>query len=137
MALFKQDKKLSDIPAPPKADFPISKPNFDDDFPRYTPSIGDFNMEEKRKFPVVMPKKMVMPESNEKKSGPIFIKIDKYEEAIDNINSVKDKIREIESLIDNLRKLKKEEDNSLDEWKSSLNQIKEKLLIVDKNLFEK
>ena len=32
--------------------------------------------------------------------------------------------------------MKKDEDNALDEWKESLNQIKEKLMIVDKNLFE-
>ncbi|AJF62199.1 MAG: hypothetical protein QT11_C0001G0040 [archaeon GW2011_AR20] len=134
MALFK-NKKISDLPAPPAPDFSISKPDFEDDFPRYTPNMGGFDdIGEKRRFPV-MPR-TPMEEPEERKTGPIFIKIDKYEQVLDHINSVKDRIKEIEDLIENLKRMKKDEDNALDEWKESLNQIKEKLMIVDKNLFE-
>lgn len=136
MALFK-NKKFQDLQAPPAPDFDISKPNFEDDFPKYTPTIDGFDDVGKRK-PLVspMPKKMTMEENTEKKTGPIFIKIDKYDEAVDHINSIKDKINEIESIVENLKKMKRDEDNALDEWKSSLNEIKEKLMMIDKSLFE-
>ena len=136
MALFK-NKKGSDLQAPPAPDFDISKPDFEDDFPKYTPTIGSFNDVEKRKpFISQMPKKMAMEDSMEKKTGPVFIKIDKYDEAVDHINSIKDKVNEIENVIENLKKIKREEDNALDEWKSSLNEIKEKLMMIDRSLFE-
>ena len=137
MALFKQNKKISDLPAPPTPDFQMSKPDFEDDFPKYTPSIGSFNDMDKKRVPAMnsMPKKIAVDNDN-KVSGPIFIKIDKYEEAIDHINSIKDKIKEIEDMVENLRKIKRDEDNALDEWKNNLNEIKEKLMIVDRNLFE-
>jgi predicted ribosome quality control (RQC) complex YloA/Tae2 family protein len=138
MALFKQNKRLSDLPAPPVPDFQISKPNFEEDFPKYTPTISEFNnINEKRKpLTGLMPKKMISEETQDKKTEPIFIKIDRYEEALDYINSVRDKIKEIEDMIENLKKIKRDEDQALDEWKENLNQIKEKLMIVDRNLFE-
>lgn len=138
MALFKQNKRLSDLPAPPTPDFQISKPNFEEDFPRYTPTINNFDdINEKKRVPIQMPKKVFIEEEQyNKPSGPVFIKIDKYEEAMDHINSIRDKIKEIEQAIENIKKMKKEEDQALDEWRESLSQIKEKLLIVDRNLFE-
>ncbi len=140
MALFKQNKTISDLPGPMKTDFEMSKPDFDDDFPKYTPTIGNFeSTKDQKKSPMpFMPKKIMIGENmqNKKANRPIFIKIDKYEEAIDHISSVKDKVKEIEQIVDSLRKIKKEEDQALDEWKENLNQIKEKLLIVDKNLFQ-
>jgi len=137
MALFKQNKTISDLPGPMRTDFEMSKPDFDDDFPRYTPAIGNFeSTKDQKKSPMpFMPKKIMMDEGK-KTNRPIFIKIDKYEEAIDHISSVKDKVKEIEQIVENLKKIKKEEDQALDEWKDSLNQIKEKLSIVDKNLFQ-
>ena len=142
MALFKQKRTLSDMPAPPKPDFDISKPDFDDDFPKYTPSLGNFNdMDNKKRIPMpsmpAMQKKMTMENAQEKKvSGPVFIKLDKYEDALGYINNIRDKVKEIEDLIDNLRRIKRDEDSALDEWKNSLNEIKEKLSIVDRTLFE-
>ncbi|MEK6841363.1 MAG: hypothetical protein AABX45_02100, partial [Nanoarchaeota archaeon] len=75
MALFKQNKRISDLPAPPTPDFQISKPNFEEDFPKYTPTISDFgNLNEKRKpLTSLMPNKMVIEETQDKKTGPIFI----------------------------------------------------------------
>ncbi len=137
MALFKQKKVLSDLPAPPSPDFQMSKPNFDD-FPSYTPSIGNFDdMKSQRKFPQpTMPKKVTFNEEPKKSSSPVSIKMDKYEEALNNINSIKSKVYEIERLIDGLKNMKRDEDKALDEWTESLAQIKEKLLVIDQNLFE-
>ncbi len=138
MALFKQNKNFSDLSDSQRRGFDIPKPDFDDDFPKYTPSIDNFDNMKEKKFPMPqIPKKFMNDEPQVKRSNrPLFIKIEKYEEAIDHINSVKNKVKEIEQVVENLKKIKKEEDQALDEWRESLNQIKEKLLIVDKNLFQ-
>lgn len=139
MALFKQNKTLSDLPSPPKPDFKIHKPDFDEDFPKYTPSIGDFgNMENNSKSSVIerMPKISDDNSQGKKSNKPIFVKVEKYDEAIDNMNSIREKVKEVENILENLKKIKREEDQTLEEWKESLNEIKEKLMIVDKNLFD-
>ena len=135
MALFKQ-KKLSIPPAPPEPDFDISKPDFDDNFPKYTPTMGGFDDINKRRAPVTQMPKFSENIRERNSSGPVFIKIDKYENALDNIDAIRNQVSEIERIIENLRKIKRDEDQTLDEWAQSLNEIKEKLLLVDKSLFE-
>lgn len=139
MDLFKKNKRFQDLPAPPKPDFSVSKLSFEDDFPKYTPSVGGFDvMKEQNKGPSQMPSKVLFDQEKviKKSSGPIFIKIEKYEQALNHINSIREKVKEVEKVIENLKKIKRDEDQALDEWKDSLNEIKEKLLTVDKTLFE-
>lgn len=139
MALFKQNKRLSDLPAPPTPDFEISKPDFEEDFPKYTPSIGNFDDIKQKKASSMnesAPKKTMMEEESFRPSGPVFIKIEKYEEALNDINFAREKINEIEQLLDGLKRVRREEDKELETWEESLNQIKEKLAMVDENLFE-
>jgi|SRR3989344_1971355 len=136
MALFK-NKKIPDLPEAPKPDFQISKPDFDEDFPNYIPTIGGFNdMKSKKPSMNPAPKKMLGEDSGSRFSGPVFIKIEKYEEALDHIHSVKSKVMEIEDLVDKLKRIKHEEDSALEQWKQSLNQVKEKLAYIDQSLFE-
>lgn len=66
----------------------------------------------------------------------LFIKIDKYKEAMHDINSLKTKIAEAERILSNLEEIKTEEDSKLSKWNSEIQEIKEKLLSLDKNLFE-
>src|SRR3989344_4583560 len=131
MALFK-NKKIPDLPEAPKPDFQISKPDFDEDFPTYMPTIGNFNDMKSKKPSMPAPKKILS--ENSRFSGPVFIKIEKYEEALDHIHSVKNKVMEIEDLVDKLKRIKNEEDNALEQWKQSLNQVKEKLAYIDQSL---
>lgn len=137
MALFKDKKKsLSDFPVPEKRfpDFP--KPDFEEEeeeLPSYKPSFSeDFGSLKELKKPIRVTE-MLRPKETTK---PFFIKIDKYEEAMANLNSIKVKIEEIESIINSLRQIKREEDSELEKWQNSLNSIKDKLIMIDQTLFE-
>ena len=67
---------------------------------------------------------------------PLFVQIDRYKEVMHSINAIKAKIEDIEGLIKNFENLKNEEDEKLESWKKDLYNIKEKLLSIDKDLFE-
>ena len=63
-----------------------------------------------------------------------YYKYDNYD-AI-NIDKVKDMIGEAEDLLDNIHKLRADEDRELESWHRSLDKLKDRLLNVDRKLFE-
>ncbi|MBI2670898.1 hypothetical protein HYX18_02900 [Candidatus Woesearchaeota archaeon] len=67
---------------------------------------------------------------------PLFVKIDDYEEAIYTLDKIKSKLKEADRILDELNKIRAEEERQLEEWKRDLASVKEKLLIIDKQLFE-
>ena len=139
MSIFHKNKKLYDLPNSPRPDFDINHPDFDDDFPKYTPSLGMFdNIKDQKRPNISQMPGLSMPKAEEEKKQPkqIFVKIEKYEEAMDYVTSIRGKIKDVEKLFDEMRNLKKEEDDTLEQWQETLNQIKEKLSMVDKNLFD-
>ena len=71
---------------------------------------------------------------NEEKA--IFVQIDKYKEAIDTLEMIKEKLKTSQSILNELNELKRQEDAEFAEWQSNIEEIKEKLSIVDNNLFE-
>ena len=82
-----------------------------------------------------------VPTSGVKKSvvngEPIFVRIDKFEFALENIRGIRKKIDEMESLLTNLRQVNAKEDMELSEWEREINAIKEKIYSIDSNLFGK
>ena len=150
MALFnKKDTRLPDLPNPPSKFSDISKTDFEEDFPSYTPSINFDNheMEERPRQKVApiaspqFPRETPNQIHNEDFEGsfgrkPLFIKIDKYEEALALLNSVKERLSEADKIINELRQIRKDEDSQLEEWSDHIASIKDKLMSVDNNLFE-
>lgn len=67
---------------------------------------------------------------------PLFIKVDKYREAMDAIDSIKKRIKEAEHLLTKLEVVKDDEEKELKKFREHLESVKEKLLAVDKKLFE-
>ena len=72
----------------------------------------------------------------EKENKPLFVKMSKYKESVKAISSIKERLSEAERVLNNLKKLKDQEDKELGEWQSKLNEIRQKLIKVDKDLFE-
>lgn len=66
---------------------------------------------------------------------PLFIKIENYKIAINEIHSLRDKIHAAENVLNSLEDLRRKEEREIQNWKSELNKLKSKLLIIDKNLF--
>lgn len=67
---------------------------------------------------------------------PLFVKIGQYREATANITHLKQKIGEVEQLLAQLETIRTQEQTEIDNAKNELNQIREKLLTIDKQLFE-
>ena len=71
-----------------------------------------------------------------KEEKPLFIKIDKYKQAVNDIEHIRNRLREAEHLLDEIDRLRIEEQRELENWRSEINRVKEKLLDIDKKLFE-
>jgi len=72
----------------------------------------------------------------EKDDKPVFVKIDKYRESVKALSSIKSKLEEADNLLKNLMRIKQDEERELDEWQNTLNEIRQRLLKIDKDLFE-
>jgi hypothetical protein len=65
-----------------------------------------------------------------------FVKINKYEKALDTVKEIKKLNDEAKSVLTKLKDIKQKEDAELREWERSLEHIKEKVLAIDKTLFQ-
>jgi hypothetical protein len=74
-------------------------------------------------------------QNNQKESGPIFIRIDKFEEGSRTFEDVRRKISEIENMFADIKEVKEKEDKELNLWEEEIKEIKEKIEKVDSNIF--
>ncbi len=72
-----------------------------------------------------------------KKIEPLFIKLDKFEGAMNTLEDTKQKISEIESLLTNIKEIKSREEQELTNWQKEIQEIKIKINTLDKELFGK
>src|SRR3989344_3138788 len=144
MGLFnkkKKEEKMLPLPEFPK----LSEPNF----PFYDEQVDskesfqkpqefrkvmaseDFSFEktvpnmekEEMNFEDFVPRRSPITTIERHDDKPLFVKVDKYKESMKTVEAVKAKLRD-------------DEEKELQEWQSSLNEIREKLMKVDKDLFE-
>ena len=129
MSLFK--KKKDDIkqkikppmfPGLPEHNFPTYEPTFPSSLDNIKRAVQDFDHEER---PLAIPEEKA-----------IFVKVEKYKEAIDTLEIIKEKLKTAQAVLNELRELKRKEEAELEEWQGTINNIKEKLTLVDNNLFE-
>ncbi len=72
----------------------------------------------------------------QKRGQTLFVKIERYKEAVAKMEHIKEKIVEAEKILSNLDEMKRQEDEELIRWHQDLETIKNKILSVDKSLFE-
>ncbi len=68
-------------------------------------------------------------------SKPLFVQIDEYSKIIETVNSLKFSLSEAERILGNIKQLKEKENDELARWDEHLNRLKDKLLMIDKRLF--
>ena len=92
---------------------------------------------------MIMPETRPMPiqQETEQRRGlpeekPVFVKLEQYREVIANFDVLKQKIKETEYFIDRIEELRAQEQTELENCQGNLNKLKEKLLAIDKKLFE-
>ncbi len=71
--------------------------------------------------------------SNEEKV--LFIKVEKYEEVVETLKTIKMQIADAENVIRNLEDSYKEEERQVAVWKNNLEHIKSKIMDIDKKLY--
>jgi flagellar hook-associated protein FlgK len=70
------------------------------------------------------------------KGNNVFVKIDKYNDILDIIALINQKVREARVILGKINDLKNQEDSELDAWKNSLDDVERKLKYIDQTLFE-
>jgi len=68
---------------------------------------------------------------------PIFVKIDKFRDALNILESIKKKLRESSELLESIRETQRRENEEIDKWAREIEELKDKIMMVDKKLFEK
>lgn len=66
---------------------------------------------------------------------PIFIKIEKFRDSIENLHQIRDKLKNASSLMQKIKEVRQREDYELASWERELGELKAKLDGVDKKLF--
>ncbi len=124
-------------------------PEFSADIPKYDEEISSAEMGTIKEAvssdeslgipirkPMSTPQKEPMPMMEERREKTLFIKIDNYKEAVALMHKIKEKVEEAEKVAEKLSKIKEEEDSELSSWHQNLEEIKESILSIDKELFE-
>jgi len=93
--------------------------------------VEESESEDEEELPSIVPKR------TQESSEPIFVRIDKFQLAVKNINEIKKQITEIESYLAEIKKLKAKEEEELQEWGREILEAKLKLDNTDKILFSK
>ena len=68
---------------------------------------------------------------------PVFIRIDKFEEALKIFNDTRKKLSEVEETLKDIRRVKEKEEEELQFWESEIKNLKGKIEKVDKDIFSK
>ncbi len=136
---------------PKMAEFPSLSDEHE--FPSYEPTISDIKKgvggEEEVEIPIrekpFIGKKMLGAEftASERpmqkqmaEDKPLFVKIDKYKDVLNTVDAIKSKLEDAEELIRAFEEVRTQEGDKLESWKKDLQNVKEKLLSIDRDLFE-
>jgi len=84
-----------------------------------------------------IPEEFVKAAKITKKAESIFIRLDKFEESLELFNTTKQKIAEIKEGLENIKILKEKEEKELDSWDREMQDIKNKIEKIDKEIFSR
>jgi chromosome segregation ATPase len=160
MGLF-TNKKEEKKPTVSTDQFPEFPDMNEGDIPSYQPTIADIKKEigkgmedeEEVEVPIRQKPEKTMASASQEVSfkfesprkdlqempsseKPLFVKINNYKTAIENLDDLKKKLSEADHLLNEIEDIKKKEDEKLESWKNNLQKLKEKLSSIDQNLFE-
>ena len=70
------------------------------------------------------------------KGMPVFVKINEYNDVLEVIELLNEKLEKAKGIMARINELKNEEDTELELWNAELEEIEKKLSFVDKSLFK-
>jgi len=109
----------------PQEPIPIRKPIFEALPPMREPIVEPIR-EEMRES--------VFPETPTRQ--PVYIKLSKYKSAVKSIKEIHAKLQEAEKTLAQILEIKAKEDAEIEKWREEITSIKNRLMEVDKDLFE-
>ncbi len=68
---------------------------------------------------------------------PIFIRIDRFEDALKIFNDTKDKLSEMETALEEIKRIREKEEGELHSWREEIKIMKEHIEKVDRDIFSK
>ncbi|MBS3134144.1 hypothetical protein J4214_02840 [Candidatus Woesearchaeota archaeon] len=109
-----------------------------DNFPSYTPSFSTANLPSEH---LLGEKKSYVPQKNAKmymngNEKPLFVKIENYKDAIKMLERMKEELRKTDDILIKLNEIRSNEERELETWHSEVRKLKDRLLEIDKKLFE-
>jgi valyl-tRNA synthetase len=119
-AHFKENKSM--IPSPPSPPRQMQKPK----------------IQENEKPRTVELSPSIQPEQHfTKKAEPLFIRLDKFQNAKKEFNQVQIKVKEIEFVLRKIKDVKSKEENEISSWQTEVEKIKSRLAEIESNIFSK
>jgi len=67
---------------------------------------------------------------------PVFIKVDQYEDVLDLLSLIKQRMDTAKNTLTRVHELKREEDDKIRVWEDTLKEIEDKLAVIDSHLVE-
>lgn len=136
------DHDESSLPQPPIPSFPM-------DIARQGPDVSKMRDMEVKSTPLPMPptfetKKVMDHEAydseprksrNIEANKPIFVRVDEYIEALDNVNFIRDNFRTCDQIIARISDIEKDKEEKYDDWRKSAEQLQKNFMQIDKILF--
>lgn len=86
------------------------------------------------RVPITRVVKEIRPEI---KTEPIFVRIDKYRQAMSDFQDIKKELMEIENLLKDIKEIRAREEAELQTWQEEIRAAKERLESIDKTIFQK
>jgi hypothetical protein len=86
--------------------------------------------------PSIMSRSDEVPVTIPMNDKPIFVKIEKYKEALKTVKEIKDKVSEAENVLRKIHNIRRTEEAELLHWEKELTDIKTKMVKIDRGLFE-
>lgn len=83
------------------------------------------------------PRKSFLSEASISQKEPVFVKLDKFQDAIKKFSDIKIKVNEIEDALNKIREIKDKEEQELKSWEQEVQMIKDKVEVIDSSLFNK
>ncbi len=74
---------------------------------------------------------------SESKTGPMYVRLDKFEENIEVFDKIKRQLVGVEKILDDIKRTKEQEDKELGDWQAKLQTMKEQVEKIDKDIFSK
>ncbi|PIU76149.1 hypothetical protein COS75_00680 [Candidatus Pacearchaeota archaeon CG06_land_8_20_14_3_00_35_12] len=84
-----------------------------------------------------MPSRSFVREIKPKMREPIFVKIDKFKEAVESLETINKKIQELNDLMMKIKETRAREEEEITKWEMEIQEIKSRLTIIDQKLFSK